>query len=69
MYGIKVHQAILDNKESATGITIHYVNEHYDEGEFILQQTVNIEDCDSPEAIAKKVLIRDIEVLPDEEVK
>ena len=55
MYGLKVHQAILDNKEAATGITIHYVNEHYDDGEFIFQQNVNIEDCDTPEAIAKKV--------------
>lgn len=55
MYGINVHRAVLENKEKETGITIHYVNEHYDEGEFIFQQKVNIEDCDSPEAIAVKV--------------
>jgi phosphoribosylglycinamide formyltransferase 1 len=55
MYGMKVHQAIMDNHEKETGITIHYVNEHYDEGEFILQQTVSIEDCITPEAIAAKV--------------
>ncbi|WP_162126951.1 phosphoribosylglycinamide formyltransferase [Flavobacterium phycosphaerae] len=55
MYGMKVHQAILDNNEKETGITIHYVNEQYDEGEFILQQAVNIEDCKSPEEIAAKV--------------
>lgn len=55
MYGMNVHQTILESKEKESGITIHYVNEHYDEGEFILQQKVNIEDCQSPEAIASKV--------------
>lgn len=55
MYGIKVHQTVLDNKETETGITIHYVNEHYDEGEFIFQQKVAIDDCTSPEDIVAKV--------------
>ncbi|NNT71214.1 phosphoribosylglycinamide formyltransferase [Flavobacterium sp. IMCC34852] len=55
MYGMHVHQAILENKEKETGITIHYVNEHYDEGEFIFQTSVNIEDCKTPEEIAVKV--------------
>ena len=55
MYGMNVHQAVLDNKEKETGITIHYVNEHYDEGEFIFQQSVNIEDCKSAEEIAHKI--------------
>lgn len=55
MYGMKVHQTVIDNKEKETGITIHYVNEHYDEGEFIFQQKVNIEDCASAEEIAVKI--------------
>ena len=55
MYGMKVHQTVLGNKEKETGITIHYVNEHYDEGEFIFQQKVNIEDCVSSEEIANKI--------------
>ncbi len=55
MYGMNVHQAVLDNKEKETGITIHYVNEHYDEGEFIFQKAVNIEDCKTAEEIAQKV--------------
>ena len=55
MYGIKVHQTVLDNKEKLTGITIHYVNEHYDEGEFIFQQKVAIEDCKTPEEVADKI--------------
>ena len=64
MYGMKVHQTILDNKEKETGITIHYVNEHYDEGEFIFQQTVNIEDCKTAEEIAGKVQALEHEHFP-----
>ena len=55
MYGMHVHQAVLANKEKETGITIHYVNEHFDEGEFIFQSQANIENCTSAEEIAKKV--------------
>lgn len=55
MYGMNVHRAILDNKESETGISIHYVNEHYDEGAIIFQERVNVSDCISPEEIAAKV--------------
>ena len=55
MYGMNVHQAVLENKEKETGITIHYVNEHYDEGEFIFQKSVNIEDCKTAEEIAHKI--------------
>ena len=55
MYGMKVHQTVLDNKEKETGITIHYVNEHYDEGEFVFQQKVTIEDCASADEIAAKI--------------
>ena len=55
MYGIKVHQMVLENKENETGITIHYVNEHYDEGDFIFQQKVAIEDCKTPEDVANKI--------------
>ena len=55
MYGMHVHKAVLENKEKETGITIHYVNEHYDEGEFIFQTSVNIEECQTPEEIAAKI--------------
>ena len=55
MYGIHVHEAVLDNKEQETGITIHYVNEQYDEGAFIFQKAVNIEDCKTAEEIAHKI--------------
>ena len=55
MYGMHVHQAVLENKEKETGITIHYVNEHYDEGGIVFQATTNIEDCQTPEEVAEKV--------------
>lgn len=56
MYGHFVHEAVFANKEQESGITIHYVNEHYDEGEYIFQEKINIEDCASPEEIASKIL-------------
>ena len=55
MYGKNVHQAVLNSMDKETGITIHYVNEQYDEGEFIFQQKISIEDCNSVEEIASKV--------------
>ena len=55
MYGMHVHAAILENKEPETGITIHHVNEHYDEGNIIFQQSVKIDDCKTPDEIALKI--------------
>lgn len=57
MYGINVHKAVFENNEKFSGMTIHFVNEHYDEGNIIFQESVNIEDCQSPEEVAHKVLI------------
>ena len=55
MYGTYVHQAVKENHGTETGITIHYVNEAYDEGEVIFQAKVTIENEDSIETIASKV--------------
>lgn len=55
MYGIKVHEAVVAAKEKATGITIHYVNEHYDEGQIIEQVQVNIEASDTAATVSDKV--------------
>lgn len=55
MYGMKVHEAVVENEEEETGITIHYVNEDYDEGEIIFQEVVDIDLEDSPEDVAYKV--------------
>ena len=55
MYGMKVHEAVKVTGEKETGITIHLVNEHYDEGKIIFQAAVPIQPEYSPEDIAQKV--------------
>ncbi len=55
MYGDKVHQAVIEAGESETGISIHYVNEKYDEGEIIFQQRFNVLPGDTPEIIAERI--------------
>ena len=56
MYGMNVHQAVFDNGESESGITIHLVNNQYDRGTIIHQRRCPIGPRDKPEEIAKKVL-------------
>ncbi len=56
MYGMNVHKAVKAAGESVSGITIHYVNENYDEGQIIMQASCNLNKGDSAEEIAKKVL-------------
>lgn len=55
MYGKKVHEAVRKAKESYSGITIHYVNDKYDEGATIFQATCKIDRNDTTDEIAKKV--------------
>nr|WP_315167226.1 phosphoribosylglycinamide formyltransferase [uncultured Flavobacterium sp.] len=55
MYGMNVHKAVVENKEKETGITIHYVNENYDEGNIIFQKKVSLTDTDTPEDVAAKI--------------
>jgi len=56
MYGSRVHRAVKAAGETETGITIHYVNEHYDEGDIIFQKRCRIDpEKDDPDEIARKV--------------
>ena len=55
MYGMHVHHAVFQNNEKETGITVHYVNENYDEGNIIFQSKTNIEGCQSAMEIAERV--------------
>ena len=55
MYGMHVHRAVKENNESETGITIHFVNEHYDEGAIIFQAKTEVASTDTPEDIAQKI--------------
>ncbi|HET8839208.1 MAG TPA: phosphoribosylglycinamide formyltransferase [Flavobacteriaceae bacterium] len=55
MFGSRVHEAVLKNKEAKSGISIHYVNEKYDEGKMIAQFETEISLNDSAEEIAAKI--------------
>ena len=55
MYGLHVHEAVVANRETESGITIHYVNENYDEGAIIFQAKCEIFPNDSAEEVAAKV--------------
>jgi len=55
MYGSRVHQAVIENFEKESGITIHYVNEEYDAGDIIFQARCNIDPDETPESLAAKV--------------
>jgi phosphoribosylglycinamide formyltransferase 1 len=55
MWGHHVHEAVVANGETETGITIHYVNEKYDEGKVIFQATCQVMPTDTPELVAQKI--------------
>ena len=55
MYGDRVHRAVIGAGEKETGITIHYVNEIYDDGEIIFQEKFKILPDDTPESIAERI--------------
>lgn len=55
MFGMHVHTAVVNAGETKTGITIHYVNEHFDEGEIIAQFETDVLPEDTPETVAKKI--------------
>ncbi|WP_338407311.1 phosphoribosylglycinamide formyltransferase [uncultured Flavobacterium sp.] len=55
MYGMNVHKTVVENKEKETGITIHFVNENYDEGNIIYQKTVALSGTETPEIVAEKI--------------
>jgi phosphoribosylglycinamide formyltransferase-1 len=55
MYGDKVHEAVVAAGEKESGITIHYINERYDEGQIIFQATCEVLSEDSPADVARKV--------------
>ena len=56
MYGRHVHEAVFQNREKESGITIHLVNENYDEGKILFQTSCKVSEDDQPEDIAASVL-------------
>lgn len=64
MYGNFVHEAVIENKEVETGISIHYIDENYDEGEMIFQKSVKVSPEDTAATIADKIHLLEHEWFP-----
>ncbi len=64
MYGMHVHQAVIDSGDAESGISIHYVNEKYDEGKIIFQARCKIDRDDTPETLAEKIHQLEYEYFP-----
>ncbi|RZN83824.1 MAG: phosphoribosylglycinamide formyltransferase [Winogradskyella sp.] len=64
MYGMHVHRAIIENNEAETGITIHFVNENYDEGAIIFQAKCDVLANDTAEDVASKIHELEMEHFP-----
>ena len=64
MYGSHVHEAVKQSQETETGITIHYCNAHYDEGDIIFQAKTAVSPTDTPQDIARNVLALEHEYFP-----
>jgi len=64
MFGHHVHEAVIKNRESQSGITIHYVNTRYDEGQIIFQSSFDLADDETSESLAEKIHLQEYEHFP-----
>lgn len=64
MWGHYVHEAVVEQKDTESGITIHYVNEHYDEGKIIFQAKCEVVPSDTPDDVAHKVQALEYQYFP-----
>ena len=65
MYGMNVHNEVIKNKEDQSGISIHYVNNQYDEGEIIFQKSTNIIYPSTAKNLAKKIHELEMKYFPE----
>lgn len=65
MYGDKVHRAVIESGDKQTGITIHYVNEKYDDGAIIFQESFDILPEDTAESIAERIHVLEHKHFPE----
>ncbi|WP_185873973.1 formyltransferase family protein [Blattabacterium cuenoti] len=63
MYGMKIHQKVLKNKEKISGATVHYVNKHIDSGKIILQKSCLLSDKETIKSLYKKISIIEKKIL------
>ncbi len=64
MYGMHVHDEVIAQKEKESGISIHFVNEKYDEGRIIFQARCTLSPEETPESLAKKIHVLEYEYFP-----
>lgn len=64
MYGQNVHKKVIENKEKISGITIHYVNEEYDQGKIIFQKSIKLDKQETPASLEKKIHALEYEYFP-----
>jgi phosphoribosylglycinamide formyltransferase 1 len=64
MYGERVHEAVIANHDKESGITIHYVNKAYDEGDIIFQARCKVDSKDTPDTLAARVHSLEYEYFP-----
>ena len=55
MYGANIHKAVIENKEAESGISIHFVNQNYDEGKIILQKKCSISKLETVDSLTQKI--------------
>ena len=65
MYGMFVHQAVIDSQETESGISIHYVNEEYDKGDIIFQSKLKVKTGDTAEVLSKRIQKLEHRYLPE----
>lgn len=65
MYGIHVHESVIAAHESESGVTIHLVNEHYDDGRIIAQESIAVHPDDTPQSLQERVLELEHQLYPD----
>lgn len=65
MYGLKVHEAVLNYGVKVTGVSVHIVDEQYDTGPVVIQKTVKVLDDDTPETLQKRVLKVEHKIFPE----
>ena len=64
MYGNHVHEAVIASGTKESGITIHYVDEHYDNGDILFQAKCTVDEDETPETLAQKIHLTEYENYP-----
>jgi phosphoribosylglycinamide formyltransferase-1 len=64
LYGNRVHRAVIESGVKVSGCTVHFADEHYDQGPIILQKAVPVEDDDTVERLAARVFAAECELYP-----